>query len=252
MRGQQTQIDTIAQNVANLNTVGYRRSVVSFAEVAAAVGASAPVTDSTQISAAADSARTLGAGAVPTISLSLAGGALKQTGDPLNIAIDGQGFLEVMRADGTPAFTRAGQLRVNADGLLAFADGSPLASRIAIPSDVQNLQIAANGQVSALVGSDTDATELGRIELVGFANASGLKSVGDNLYVATTQSGDPQVGAPGESSLGMLKQGFVENSNVQMSDELVNLMLAQRSFELNSKIIQAADQMLGITNGLYR
>ncbi len=253
MRGQQMQIDTIAQNVANLHTVGYRRSVVSFAEIAASLASPTPAADGLQPTATAqDALRVLGAGALPSLSLSSANGDLQQTGDPLNLAIDGAGFIEVVRADGSPAYTRAGQLHVNADGMLASADGSVLSSRIQIPSDAHDLHIAVDGLVTAMVGDKTDPIELGKIDLANFSNAAGLKPLGDNLYSATTQSGDPQTLRPGEMGAGMLKQGFLENSNVQMTDELVNLMLAQRAFELNSKVIQAADQMLGITNGLYK
>ena len=257
MRGQQMQIDAIAQNVANLNTVGYRRNVVSFSEVAAAFAGANSTGALTQLDASTaarmmDATRVLGAGAMPNTVLSMVGGELRQTGNPFHVAIDGAGFFEVLRNDDTLAYTRAGEFRVNADGLLSASDGSPLANRIAIPSDAHDLQITTDGRVLALLGDDTNSRELGRIDLIGFPNAMSLKSIGDNLYVATREAGQPQTGAPGEAGLGALKQGFVENSNVQMSDELVNLMLAQRAFELNSKIIQAADQMLGIANGLYR
>jgi flagellar basal-body rod protein FlgG len=177
---------------------------------------------------------------------------LRQTGNALNIAIDGEGMFEVTRADGAPAYTRAGQLHIAADGMLATADGSLLASRIQIPADAHALNVAANGVVTATVGDSADPIELGKIDLVNFSNSAGLKPIGDSLFVSTAQSGDPQSAAPGEAGMGILKQGYLENSNVQMTDELVNLMVAQRSFELNSKVIQAADQMLGITNGLYR
>jgi flagellar basal-body rod protein FlgG len=127
-----------------------------------------------------------------------------------------------------------------------------LSARVQVPADARDLRIAADGTVTALVGDRDDPVELGRIELAVFSNPGGLNSLGDNLYSSTSESGDAQRLAPGEAGAGSLKQGFLENSNVRMMDELVNLMLAQRAFELNSKIIQAADQMLGVTNGLYR
>jgi flagellar basal-body rod protein FlgG len=259
MRGQQTQIDAVAQNVSNINTAGYRRSVVSYAEVAAAIAenmAAEPMTDSIvgagNTEATSNSVRLIGAGALPITTLSLLGGELRQTGDQFNVAIDGTGFLEVSRSDGAPAYTRAGQLHVNSDGLLSVADGSPLAGRIAIPTDAHDMQIDPTGHVVAMLGDDTEPRELGRIELVTFPNSMNLKAIGGGLYVASNESGEPLTKTPGESGLGTLKQGFIENSNVQMSDELVNLMMAQRAFELNSKVVQAADQLLGITNGLYR
>jgi flagellar basal-body rod protein FlgG len=255
MRGQQMQIDAIAQNVANLNTVGYRRRTVSFAEIAAAIaqGSEVAVGSSSPVSMSSISTmRSAGAGAMPSLFLSNAPGELKPTNDALALAIEGVGFLEVTRVDGSPAYTRAGQLRINEDGMLAISDGSPLAARIQIPSDAHDLRIGTDGTVSALVGDRTDPIELGVIELSSFANPSGLKPLGDNLYAATEQSGEAHAAPAGEAGTGTFKQGFVESSNVQMTDELVNLMLAQRAFELNSKIIQAADQMLGIANGLYR
>jgi flagellar basal-body rod protein FlgG len=251
MRGQQLQIDTIAQNVANMQTVGYKRNVVSFSEVAASIASATAVPNG--VGAANDVGTHLqGAGVLSTLAVSNAAGDLRQTNDPLNVAIDGAGFLEIIRGDGTPAYTRNGQLHVNTDGMLTLADGSTLNARIQIPTDAHDLRILANGTVTALVGDRADPIELGKIDLVNFSNTAGLKPLGDNLYARTEQSGEPQISAPGEARLGLLKQGFLESSNVQMTDELVNLMLAQRAFELNSKIIQAADQMLGITNGLYR
>jgi flagellar basal-body rod protein FlgG len=254
MRGQQMQIDTIAQNVANLNTVGYRRRTVSFAEIAAAISSqqNVNVMGVAGLAPFGNASNVLGAGAMPSISLSNAAGELKPTNDPLTIAIDGSGFLEVVREDGSTAYTRAGQLRVNTDGMIAIADGSLLASRIQIPTDGHDIRISARGIVSVLVGESADYTEIGALELAEFSNPAGLKPMGDNLYAATEESGEARVSAAGEQGLGMIKQGFVESSNVQMTDELVNLMLAQRSFELNSKVIQAADQMLSIANGLYR
>lgn len=253
MRGQQMQIDAVANNVANLNTVGFKRSTVSFAEIVAAfAGASASLEGAPAIVASSQTGRANGAGAMPTLTLSTLAGELKQTGDPLNVAIDGSGYLELVRADGSAAYTRAGQLRVDADGWLTAADGSPLAARIEVPADARDLHIAADGRVTAVLADGADPTELGRIELIGFANPSGLQSLGDNLYAATAQSGEPQTAVAGEQGFGILRQGFVEGSNVQMTDELVTLMLAQRAFEMNSKVIQAADQLLAITNGLYR
>jgi flagellar basal-body rod protein FlgG len=255
MRGQQLQIDTIAQNVANLNTVGYRRRTVSFAEVAAAIAndRSVNIIDNVSTLHAPLAAPSLmSAGSMPIISLANTAGELKQTDDPMNVAIDGPGFIEVIRADGTPAYTRAGQFRINSEGMLTTLDGSVLASRVQVPGDARAIRIDARGTVTALVGDQGDPVELGVIELAQFANPAGLRAVGDSIYAATEQSGNPVMVAAGENGVGTFRQGFVETANVQMSDELVNLMLAQRSFELNSKVIQAADQLLSITNGLYR
>lgn len=250
MRGQQLQIDTIAHNLANVNTVGFRRGVVSFSEVTAALAASGGMDGIASTRGFASTLR--GSGVSGEVTLSLLAGELKQSNEPLDLAIDGVGFIEVIRADGTPAYTRAGKLAVNKDGLLATADGSALASRIEIPSDTRDIHIAADGRVSVVATDQEDPIEVGQIELVAFANPGGLRAAGSNLYVADAAVGEPQVAAPGELGMGLLRQGFVEASNVQLADELVTMMVAQRAFEMNARVVQAADQMLSITNSLYR
>lgn len=250
MRGHQLQIDTIAHNLANVNTAGFRRGVVSFSEVAAALAASGDVTGLANVRTFGSSLR--GAGVSGEVTLSLLAGELKPTGEPLDLAIDGIGFIEVIRQDGTPAYTRAGKLMINEEGLLATADGSPLATRIEIPSDAREIQVAADGRVQVLVTDREEPIEMGQIELVAFANPSALRAAGSNLYVADATAGDPRVAAPGELGMGTLRQGFLEASNVRLADELVTMMVAQRAFELNARVVQAADQMLSITNSLYR
>jgi flagellar basal-body rod protein FlgG len=246
MRGQQLQIDTIAHNLANLNTVGFRRGVASFAEVSAALGGDAVEGQSTV------AALLRGAGVASDITLSMRPGELKQTGEALDVAIDGLGFIEVIRTDGTPAYTRAGKLQINEEGLLATLDGSPLAARIEVPTDAQSVEILADGRVTAKVSDDAEPVEIGQIELATFPNPAALSAAGANLYVASPAAGEPRVAAPGELGLGTLRQGFLESANVQLADELVTMMLAQRAFELNARVVQAADQMLSITNSLYR
>jgi flagellar basal-body rod protein FlgG len=248
MRGEQLQIDTIAHNLANLNTVGFRRSIASFSEVSAALAASGVTTDGAQPPVATPR----GAGVSSSLTLSSLAGELKPTGEPLDIAIDGIGFLEVLRTDGTPAYTRAGKLRINEERLLTTLDGSPLSARIEIPNDTRRVDILPDGRVTALVADSDDPVELGQIELAAFPNPTALTAAGSNLYVAPPAAGEPQVATPGELGMGTLRQGFLESSNVQLADELVTMMLAQRAFELNARVVQAADQMLSITNSLYR
>lgn len=247
MKGHQLQIDAIAHNLANLNTIGFRRGITTFSEVSAALATTSlngVLTDNN-----AESFR--GAGISTALTLSSRAGELKQTGETLDLAIDGLGFIEVIRADGTPAYSRAGRLRINDNGELATIDGSPLAAGIQIPSDVRQIIIGEDGRVLASQESG-DPVELGQIELVTFPNATALRPAGANLYVADAAAGEPQMAAPGQSGMGTLRQGFVESSNVQMADELVSMMLAQRAFELNSRVVQAADQLMSITNSLYR
>lgn len=249
MRAQQTQVDTIANNVANLNTVGFRRSIVSFEAATAAV---MPTGADPILEAVRASLETRGAGALAHTTLSTVGGELKQTNQPLDIAIDGAGFLEVVRADGTPAYTRAGSLKINSDGQLAISDGTPLAGRFTFPTDTKSVQIDSAGNVTATVDGQAQPVPVGRIELVSFTNPAGLQAIGGNLYLPTADSGEARTGAPSEQGLGSIKQGFVESSNVQLIEELTSMMLAQRGFELNGRVVQAADQMMAITNSLYR
>ncbi len=274
MRAQQSQIDTIANNVANLNTVGFHRSQVSFSEVTAAVDptstdpllqsagvnptlqttATNPALQALGTSAVLHSAAQLvrGAGTLAQVSLSTAPGSLQQSSGQLDLAIDGAGFFEVTRPDGSPAYTRAGNLQLSSDGTLTTADGSPLAGHIQFSPDAQNIQIGTDGQVTAVVNGESQPVQVGRIELATFANPAGLQAIGSNLFVATPQSGPARVGAASEDGRGAIRQGYLESSNVQMTDELVSMTVAQRSFELNSRVVQAADQLMAITNSLYR
>jgi flagellar basal-body rod protein FlgG len=249
MRASQSQVDTIAQNVANLNTVGYRRSAVSFSEVSAAV---MPTGTDPILEAARASLATRGAGALANVALATGAGDLKETGQKLDVAIDGAGFLEVVRPDGSLAYTRAGSLKLSADGVLTLADGTPLASRLEFPPDTQDITIGTDGKVTATVGADSQPLEIGQLDLVTFANPAGLQAVGGSQFVATAESGAARAGAPSQDGRGILRQGFLEGSNVQLVEELVSMMVAQRAFELNGRVIQAADQMMAITNGLYR
>lgn len=248
MAANQTAVDTIANNLANLNTIGFRRGIVSFSEISSHLSPSA--LDPAALPPQGASAS--GAGSIATTSLSMLPGAMQTSDQPLNVAISGAGFFEVLRADGTPAYTRAGALEVNSNGLLAVADGSPLSAQIEVPPDAQNIQIGSDGTVTALVGNATMPTQLGRIQLVNFANPGALIPAGDTLYTAPPEAGAAQAGTPGTSGLGNLQQGYLESSDVQLSQEMVSLMLAQRGFELNSRVVQTADQLWSLTNGLVR
>jgi flagellar basal-body rod protein FlgG len=250
MVAHQNDLDTIANNLANLNTVGFRRGVVSFDEVSAQLAPTALGPMSHSVQATANAAA--GAGAVAQVNLSTLAGPVQNTGQPLDVSISGAGFFEVLRSDGTTAYTRAGSLQVNSEGLLAAADGSPLASQIQVPADAQNLTIGTDGKVTATVPNSTTPVLLGKIELVNFPNPAALAAAGSTQYTAPQGAGTAQTGAPGTSGMGTLQQGYLESSDVQMTQEMVSLMLAQRGFELNSKIIQTTDQLWEMTNGLIR
>ena len=251
MIAHQLQMDTIANNLANLNTIGFRRSLVTFSDVSAQVAASAlAAVGGTAASTA--SGLLSGAGSVVQTSLSLLPGTLQSTQEPLNVAINGSGFFEVLRSDGTPAYARAGALEVNSDGLLALSDGTPLSAQIQVPPDAGQLTISPDGQVSAQLAGATAPTVLGQIQLVNFANPGALTVVGSNQYTAPAAAGTPQTGKPGSAGLGQLQQGYLEASNVDLNQEMTALLLAQRGFELNSKVVQSADQLWSLLNGLVR
>ncbi len=247
MRAHQTEVDAISNNIANLNTVGYRGETVSFSALTSAMAAEVGELDSP-----AGIVAPQGEGTLALLGLSTGAGALKPTGDPLNIAIDGAGFLEVVREDGSLAYTRAGALRVNAEGLMTTLTGQPLAAQLVIPTEATAVQILPDGRVFAQLGTNASPVEVGQIELASFVNTGALTAVGQGLYLASADAGQPVLAKPGENGLGTLKQGYLELSNVELTDQMVALMIAQRAFEMNSRVFQVADQMLSITNGLAK
>jgi flagellar basal-body rod protein FlgG len=249
MHAHSTQIDAISNNVANLNTTGFKRGVISFSSLSGtdSVGAAA---NAAKAAAVLGSLR--GGGVTAQLAYSMLAGALTSTNAPLDVAINGNGFIEVTRADGSPAYTRAGSLMVNAQGMLATQSGEVLAAKIAVPPDAQSVSIAPDGHVYAIPANSTAQIDLGQLDLVSFANPGGMQAAGGTLYVPGPESGDPHSGAPGSDGLGTFQSGYLESSNVDMTTELTTLMLAQRGFELNSRVVQATDQMLQTVNSLYR
>lgn len=247
MQAQQTQVDAIANNLTNANTPAYKKSRVSFTDLvvraAQPAGGTAPL------------APLQGTGA----GVALAGnvklfepGELKKTESPMDIAIQGDGFLELAMADGSRAYARGGTLKVNADGQLATQAGIPLKPGITIPEGAGSVVIAANGRVQVTVKGQAATIEAGQLEIVRFTNTQGLLAQGGNVYRATEASGEPIGGKAGEDGMGTIVQGFLEGSNVKMVEEMVNLMVAQRAYEASVKVVQASDDMLGMVNGLRR
>jgi flagellar basal-body rod protein FlgG len=248
MQAQQLNVDTIANNLANVNTTGFKKNRVSFQDVFYRSANPAAVGNDPEAALV-----TLGLGTlVSSNSKSFLPGDLKQTDVSLDLAIRGSGFFEVEMPDGSSTYTRFGGLRVTSDGLLGTAAGYPLKQRIQIPTEATEIVIDSSGKVSAKMPDETSLVELGQIELVNFANPQGLDALGDNLYGATTAAGSPVTVKPGESGMGTIAQGYLESSNVKLAEEMVNLVLAQRAYELNAKVIQAADEMLSISNNLRR
>lgn len=246
MHAQQTQVDTIANNLANMGTIGFKKSRVAFEPLMPQVGSGG-----TPNGAEPASYKGMGV-AVPSITADFAAGEMKQTLRELDIAIKGKGFFEVELPDGSRAYSRHGALNVNESGMLVTGAGHPLSVAVHIPTDAQSIVIGADGRVRIKQQDVEEMIDVGSIELSQFVNEAGLKPMGDNLYAATEASGDALGTAAGENGAGTIVQGYLEASNVQMVEELTNLMIAQRAYEANSKVLQAADELLGIVNNLRR
>jgi flagellar basal-body rod protein FlgG len=242
VQAQDAKLQAIANNLANVNTVGFKRDRVVFEDLfyqvdqqPGAQRADNTVSNGVQLG---NGTRLVGTQKVFT------NGSLQTTSQPLDVAISGNGFLQVRRPNGEPAFTRAGQLQVDANGTLVNAQGLAIVPQITVPANATSLTIGENGMVSATVPGSTAPTELGTITLTTFVNPAGLLALGENLFQETAASGTPNEGRPGEGAFGKLKQGALEGSNVQVVEEMVDMIAAQRTYEMNTKVLSAADNML--------
>jgi flagellar basal-body rod protein FlgG len=243
LRSQQEQIDVISNNVANMQTPGFKKSRVNFAEMTG-VQPAQETTNAPQFNG--DGTRVLSTMAI------FSEGEMRATQNATDIAIDGAGFYELQNEAGEKYYSRAGQFRVDGEGYLVSVNGLRLAQDIQISPDAKDVRIAATGEVSALLGNDTARTELGVIELASFASPDALTAVGQNMYAVSESSGAPTLGKPGEVGFGKLQQGYLEMANVDMVDEMTNLVMAQRAYQLNARVLQAADQILETINNLRR
>jgi len=247
MAAQQMRVETISNNLANMSTTGYNTRRAEFSDLhyqQAARAGTINAADGTVLPTGVQ----LGLGVRPAaVTMNLAQGSLSQTGGDLDIAIEGRGFLEVTLPSGQQGYTRDGALKRSADGLIVTSDGFSVGPEITIPEDARSISINADGEVYAYFADTPKAQLLGQFDLVGFANPKGLEAIGSNLFVETEASGQPVVGNPGENGLGTLRQGYLEDSSVDAVREITELIEAQRGYELNSKVITAADQMLGAT-----
>lgn len=252
MTAQQLNIDTIANNLANVNTTAFKRSRAEFADLLYQIKR-LPGSNASNVRVFPVGIQ-VGAGVRPlTVAKEFTQGNLQQTGNPLDLAIAGQGFFQVQRADGTTMYTRSGSFKLDNTGNVVTGDGDLLIPAITIPFTAQQIIVGQDGTVSVLLPGVPQATQIGQIQLVRFGNPSGLISEGANLYLNSTSSGPPQQGSPGFSTgFGMIRQSFLENSNVNIADEMVNMIIAQRSYESNAKAIQAAEDMLAVVNNLKR
>jgi flagellar basal-body rod protein FlgG len=251
MQAQQLQIDTIANNLANVNTNGFKRSRAEFHDLLyqTVIAPGARTSTTTRVPAGVQ----LGLGARPAAVKKLfSQGDAKKTDNPLDLMIEGQGFFKILQPDGSIAFSRDGAFTADQDGQLVTASGYPLDPPITLPPDALTMKIAPDGTVSVTQPGVATATEIGQIELASFVNPSGLLGLGSNQFRQTDASGDPLEGTPGLDGLGTLTQGFLEVSNVSIVNELVDMIAAQRAYELNSKAIRAADDMMTQVNGIVR
>jgi flagellar basal-body rod protein FlgG len=247
MSAQQMRVDTIANNLANMSTTGYNARRADFADLHYQQFARAGAI-SAQDGTVLPTGVQLGLGVRPSsVSMQVEQGASGYTGGDLDLAIEGRGFLEVVLPDGQPAYTRDGALHRTGDGLIVNAEGFEVVPGITIPDDARALSINAEGEVYAYFAGQVEPQLLGQISLVGFSNEKGLEAMGSNLFLESAASGPPVVGAPGTDGLGTLRQGYLEESSVDAVREMTDLIKAQRGYELNSKIITAADQMLAAT-----
>lgn len=242
VQAQDAKLQAIANNLANVNTVGFKRDRVVFEDLfyqvdaqPGAQSADNTVSNGVQLG---NGTRVVGTQKVFT------NGNMQTTSQPLDVAINGAGFLQVRRPNGEPAFTRAGQLQVDANGTLTNAQGLALVPQITVPQNATAITIGENGMVSATVAGSTTPTELGQLTLTSFVNPAGLLALGENLFQETAASGTANEGRPGDGAFGKLKQGALEGSNVQVVEEMVDMIAAQRTYEMNTKVLSAADNML--------
>ena len=239
----QTQLDVISNNLANVSTTGFKRSRAVFEDLLYQTirQAGAQSSQQTQL----PSGFQLGVGVRPVATERIhTQGALQQTSNALDVAINGRGFFQVLMPDGTTSYTRDGSFQIDSQGALVTASGFPVQPSISIPSDALVVSIARDGTVSVTQPGVATPTTLGQLQLASFVNPTGLQSQGENLFSETAASGTPQVNTPGTNGLGVLNQSFVETSNVNVAEELVNMIVAQRAYELNSRAITTSDQML--------
>jgi len=246
MEAQQTRLDVTAHNIANVSTNGFKKERAEFADLM--YQTLRPAGASTGNGATAPSNTEIGLGTrLVTTARQVGQGEMHQTGNPLDIAIEGKGYLAVTMPDGTTAYTRNGALQLNAEGKLVTSDGYAVAGDITVPPDSGAVAIAADGTVSATLAGQTQTVELGKLQLANFVNPGGLAALGGTLFHETSASGTAVVGTPGTGGTGSIRQGMIEVSNVNVVEEMIDLIQGQRAYEINSRVIKAADEMLGET-----
>jgi len=251
MQGQALNVDVIANNLANVNTTGFKRSRADFQDL---------LYQNLRIAGAASSAGTelptsnqIGLGTkVAAVAKIFSQGDYKQTGNELDLAIDGNGFFQITTPDGEISYSRAGSFKMDGDGNIVTPDGYLLQPQITIPNNAIQLTVGPDGTVTVMNAGETTPSEIGKIETARFANPAGLNAIGKNLFMESETSGSPTTGTPGQDGLGTISQGYLEMSNVNVVEEMVYMIVAQRAYEINGKAIQTADEMLQMANNVKR
>lgn len=251
MNAQQANIDNIAHNLANVNTTGFKKSRVEFADLVYQQTKAAGSPTATSGEAPIGIETGLGTRMVAT-ARDFTAGNLRSTNGPLDLAIQGNGFFQVSMPDGTVGYTRAGMLHLSGEGQLVTAEGYPLEPQMTIPANATSITISPQGIVSVALPGQAAPQQVGTVELASFQNPAGLSALGGNLFSATSASGEPTTGVPGLDGVGSIAQGFVEESNVSVVEEMVNMILGQRAYEANSRVVKAADEMLSEINNMGR
>jgi len=251
MHAQQLSIDTVSNNIANVNTVGYKKQRAEFADLFYQTMQYAGT--STSATTISPTGMEVGSGVRPTaIHKMFTQGNPKETGNKLDVMIQGDGFFQVELPDGRTGYTRNGSFKLDNNGTLTTTDGYRIIPQITIPQDVTQVTIGTDGTITVIQGNDTQSINVGQIELADFINPAGLHALGDNNFINTAASGDPVVGAPGANGFGTTRQSFLELSNVQLVEEMTDLITGQRAYETNSKAITTSDEMLSTINQLKR
>ncbi|GAB4175899.1 MAG: flagellar basal-body rod protein FlgG [Calditrichia bacterium] len=250
MAAQKMYIDVIANNLANVNTTAFKKSKIEFQDLLYEKVSVGNVNEDGQSKPAT---LEIGNGTKPVATFrNFSQGEIVSTGNALDIAIAGDGFFQVRMPDGSFAYTRDGAFKISADGQIVTTDGYVLEPELIIPEDAEQIFISQDGRVDVKLVNDVEPLTLGQIELVKFLNPAGLEAMGQNLYRETSASGNPFVAQPGYEGMGILQQGYLENSNVDVVKEMVDMISAQRAYELNSKSIKTADDMYQVVNQLKR
>ena len=251
MQAQALNLDVISNNLANVNTSGFKKSRAEFQDLLYETIQPAGTSSSqdTEVPAGIQ----IGHGTRPSTVLKIfSQGNMENTQNELDLAIEGDGFFQITLPNGETAYTRDGAFKLDSDGRIVNSDGFTMEPEIAIPSDALSISVGLDGTVSVLQAGESTPSEIGTIELARFVNPAGLISMGKNLFITSEASGNELTGTAGENGLGTLAQGFLEMSNVSVVDEMVNMITAQRAYESNSKAIQAADDMLQLANNVKR